>query len=95
MKRITIILEEDIYDRLPVKGKSPFINLVLKNHFRKDSAEEFYQYLKGRLEREGLLNGGDVSWNSVGLVKRCVHNNIVGQCMSKNAELEGCNAKTK
>lgn len=65
MKRITIILDEDIYDRLPVKGKSPFINLVLKNHFRKDSAEEFYKYIKQRMIKEGLVSDGSVSFDSL------------------------------
>lgn len=49
MKRITIIIDEDTYDRLPIKGKSPFINLVLKNHFRKDSAEDLYKWMKNKL----------------------------------------------
>lgn len=52
MKRITIIVDEAVYDKLPIKGKSPFINVVLKNHFRKDTAEEIYRYIVKRLEKE-------------------------------------------
>lgn len=65
MKRITIILDEDTWDRLPIKGKSPFINLVLKNHFRKDNAEEFYKYIKQKLIQDGLVSDGSVTFDSI------------------------------
>ena len=67
MKRITIILEEEIYDRLPVKGRSPFINLVLKNHFRQDNAEQLYQYIKQKLLQDGFspTKNMTTSWDSV------------------------------
>lgn len=80
MKRITIIIDEDTYDRLPIKGKSPFINLVLKNHFRKDNAEELYKYLKQRLLQEFNLPKGN-----------CIHGNQRGRCIHYQAKQEGCN----
>ena len=39
--------------------------MVLKNHFRKDSAEEFYNYIKQRMIKEGLINDGSVMWDTV------------------------------
>lgn len=80
MKRITIIIDEDTWDRLPQKGKSPFINLVLKNHFRKDSAEDLYKYLKQRLLQDFDLPRG-----------KCVHGNQRNHCIHYQANQEGCN----
>lgn len=54
--RITITLQPDIIARLPKRDRSAFINLVLKQHFVKDSAEELYQFTKNRLMKDKDMN---------------------------------------
>lgn len=80
MKRITIIIDEDTWDRLPIKGKSPYINLVLKNHFRNENAEQFYKYIKQRLIKDFQLTEGN-----------CPHGRPRGRCIHIDAVSLGCN----
>ena len=36
MKRITVTIEESLYDKLPKYGKSGVVNLLIKQHFQKE-----------------------------------------------------------
>lgn len=49
MKRITITIEESLYDKLPKYGKSGVINLLIKQHFQKEGFDQLYELLKKRL----------------------------------------------
>jgi predicted CopG family antitoxin len=52
MKRITITIEESIYDKLPKYGKSGAINVILKHHYQKEGADQLYQTIKQRLMKD-------------------------------------------
>ena len=55
MQRITITVREDIYDLLPKRDRSAFINLVLKQHFQYDNADELYKVLSARFKNDPEL----------------------------------------
>lgn len=48
-RRITITLDNSVFDKLPKRDRSAFINLVVKQHFQKDSFDQLYDGLKKRL----------------------------------------------
>lgn len=54
--RITITLQPDIVARLPKRDRSAFINLILKQHFVKESADQLYEYTKKRLMQDKDMN---------------------------------------
>lgn len=54
--RITITLEPQVVAKLPKRDRSAFINLVLKQHFIKDSADTLYEYTKKRLMGDKDMN---------------------------------------
>ena len=55
-RRITITLDNSVFDRLPRRDRSAFINLVLKQHFQKDAADQLYEYTKNRLMKDKDMN---------------------------------------
>lgn len=56
MKRITITIEEGLYDKLPKYGKSGVINLLIKQHFQKEGFDQLYETLKKRLMKDKDMN---------------------------------------
>lgn len=56
MRRITITIEEGLYDKLPKYGKSGVINLLIKQHFQKDGADQLYLSIKQRILRDKDIN---------------------------------------
>ena len=52
MKRITITIDEAVYDKLPKYGKSGVINLLVKQHFQKEGADQLYQTIKQKLQND-------------------------------------------
>lgn len=55
-RRISITIDNSVYDKLPKQGRSAFINLVVKQHYQKESAEQLYEYIKKRLLRDKDMN---------------------------------------
>lgn len=55
-RRLTITLDNAVFDKLPKRDRSAFINLVLKQHFMKESAEQLYSYTKNRLMKDKDMN---------------------------------------
>ena len=49
MKRITITIEPQIFDKLPKKDRSAYINLVLKQHYQADSADKLFLAIKKQI----------------------------------------------
>lgn len=49
MKRITITIEDGLYDKLPKYGKSGVINLLIKQHYQKEGFDQLYEALKKKL----------------------------------------------
>ena len=56
MKRITITIEESLYDKLPKYGKSGVINLLIKQHYQKEGFDQLYEGLKRRLLADKDMN---------------------------------------
>ena len=56
MKRITITIEDSLYDKLPKYGKSGVINLLIKKHFQEEGADKLYETIKQRLLRDKDMN---------------------------------------
>lgn len=56
MRRITITIEDSLYDKLPKYGKSGVINLLIKQHFQKEGFDQLYERLKKRLLVDKDLN---------------------------------------
>jgi hypothetical protein len=56
MKRITITLEESVYDRLPKYGKSGVVSAILKTHYQKESIDQLYAQIKLRILRDKDIN---------------------------------------
>lgn len=48
-RRITITLDNSVFDKLPKRDRSAFINLVVKQHFQKESFDQLYELLKKRI----------------------------------------------
>lgn len=93
-KRVTISLDTALYARLDKRNRSGAIENIIKQHFQKESIEALYEIIKQKLIYDGFSVNQAVSWDEEPrvLIKRCVHNNVRGQCISKAAEVEGCNA---
>ena len=49
MKRITITIEEGLYDKLPKYGKSGAINVILKHHYQQEGREKLWEYIKQKI----------------------------------------------
>lgn len=49
MKRITITIEEGLYDKLPKYGKSGVINLLIKQHYQKEGFEQLWEEIKKKI----------------------------------------------
>lgn len=56
VKRITITIEEGLYDKLPAYGKSGVVNLILKQHFQQEGADKLFETIKGRLFKDKEFN---------------------------------------
>lgn len=56
MKRITITIEDSLYDKLPKYGKSGVINLLIKQHFQKEGFDQLYESLVSRLLKDKRMN---------------------------------------
>lgn len=56
MKRITITIEESLYDKLPKYGKSGVINLLIKQHYQKEGFDQLYDKMKARLLKDKDMN---------------------------------------
>jgi len=56
MKRITITIEESIYDKLPKYGKSGAINVILKHHYQKEGIDQLYETIKRKLMKDKDMN---------------------------------------
>lgn len=56
MKRITITIEDSIYDKLPKYGKSGAINVILKHHYQNEGFDQLYDKLKYKLLRDKDMN---------------------------------------
>lgn len=54
--RITITLDNSVFDKLPKRDRSAFINLVIKQHFQRESFDQLYDSLKKRLLRDKDIN---------------------------------------
>lgn len=65
LTKLSITIDTSINDKLPKLNKSAFINQVLKQHFLKENVDGIYTYIKGRMIKEGLLNDGSVSFDSI------------------------------
>ena len=52
MKRITITIEESLYDKLPKYGKSGVINLIVKQHYQREGFEQLYETIKRKLLKD-------------------------------------------
>ena len=61
MKRITITIEEGLYDKLPKYGKSGAINVILKHHYQQEGREKLWEYIKrfGFGSRTGVAMPGE------------------------------------
>lgn len=55
-KRLTISLDYSLLAKLDNRNRSGDVERILKQHFQREGAEQLYDYIKGRLEKEGLLN---------------------------------------
>lgn len=56
MRRITITIDDYLYDKLPKYGKSGVINLLIKQHFQKEGADQLYEAIKQRLLKDKDIN---------------------------------------
>jgi len=56
MKRLTITIDESVYDKLPVHGKSGTINTILKYHYQRESFDQLYDSLKRKLMQDKGMN---------------------------------------
>lgn len=56
MKRITITIEEGLYDKLPKYGKSGVINLLIKQHFQKEGFDQLYEQMVKKLLQDKRMN---------------------------------------
>lgn len=56
MKRITITIEEGLYDKLPKYGKSGVINLLIKQHYQNEGFDQLYEKLMQRLLKDKRMN---------------------------------------
>lgn len=54
--RVTITLDNSVFDRLPKRDRSAFINLIVKQHFQRESLDQLYDSLKKRLLRDKDMN---------------------------------------
>lgn len=54
--KLSITLDNSVYDRLPKRDRSAFINLILKQHYQKDSLDQLYETIKQRLLRDKDMN---------------------------------------
>jgi len=52
VKRITITIEESLYDKLPKYGKSGVINLIVKQHYQREGFEQLYETIKRKLLKD-------------------------------------------
>lgn len=48
-RRLTITLDNSIFDRLPKRDRSSFINQVLKQYYQLEAFEQFYDKFKKKL----------------------------------------------
>lgn len=65
LTKLSITIDTSINDKLPKLNKSAFINQVLKQHFLKENVDGIYTYIKSRMIKEGLLNDGSVTFESI------------------------------
>lgn len=65
LTKLSITVDTSVNDKLPKLNKSAFINQVLKQHFLKENVDGIYTYIKSRMIREGLLNDGSVTFDSI------------------------------
>lgn len=49
MKRITITIDPQVFDNLPKRDRSAFINLVLKQHFQKENVDQLFLAIRQKL----------------------------------------------
>lgn len=54
-KRLTISLDYSLLAKLDNRNRSGDVERILKQHFQREGAEQLYDYIKGRLEKENLL----------------------------------------
>lgn len=54
--RLTITLDNSIYDKLPKRDRSAFINLILKQHYQRESIDDLYTLIKQRILRDKDIN---------------------------------------
>lgn len=55
-RRITITVDNAVFDKLPKRDRSAHINLIIKNHYQKESADQLYEYFKKRLLKDKDIN---------------------------------------
>lgn len=55
-RRITITLDNSVFDKLPKRDRSAYINLVVKRHYQRESFDELYDSLKKRLMVDKDMN---------------------------------------
>ena len=48
-RKVSITLDNSVFDKLPKRDKSAYINLVLKQHYQKEAFDQLYEGLKKRL----------------------------------------------
>lgn len=52
LKRITITIEDSLYDKLPKYGKSGVVSLLIKQHYQNEGIDALYNEIRLRLLKE-------------------------------------------
>jgi hypothetical protein len=55
-KRLTISLDYSLLAKLDNRNRSGDVERILKQHFQREGAEQLYDYIIGRMKKEGLLS---------------------------------------
>lgn len=66
-KRLTISLDYSLLAKLDNRNRSGDVERILKQHFQREGAEQLYDYIKGRMIKEGLLSNDSTSFDTVEL----------------------------